>query len=86
MAAPAALPPVRRMTGRGRQPLHVERVGELELELMALTAERTVVAVEVRALSSRIQLAITADRPDLALHVAGRLDALADSLDRRGAA
>lgn len=84
--ATAPVLPIERMRGKGRQPAVVERTRDLELELIAMTAERATVAVEVRALSSRIQLAIHAERPDLALHVAGRLDALADSLERRGAA
>lgn len=81
--------------GRGR-PSAVQLTDRLERsrlrnvsltdELRALHHERSAVAVEVKALSARIQLAIHADRPDLALHVAGRLDALAASLDRRSAA
>lgn len=55
-------------------------------EIRALRAERSEVAAELEALSRRIQLAIHAERPDIALHVAGRLDALAASLTRRGAA
>lgn len=55
-------------------------------ELRALAAERTAIADEIGALSRRIDLSIRADRPDVAMHVAGRLDALAASLTRRGAA
>lgn len=55
-------------------------------EVRALRAERATVAIEIKALSSRVELAIHADRPDVALHVAGRLDALAASLERRGVA
>lgn len=62
------------------------RNGILADEVRALELERLDVADEVRALSARVQLAIHSDRPDLALHVAGRLDALAASLTRRGAA
>jgi hypothetical protein len=62
------------------------RVTVLQDEIVAMAAEREDVATEVRALSARIQLAIHADRPDVALHVAGRLDALGRSLTRRGAA
>lgn len=75
-----------RVTGKGRQPAHVERIADLQDEIVAMAAEREDVATEVRALSARIQLAIHADRPDVALHVAGRLDALGRSLTRRGAA
>lgn len=53
-------------------------------ELAALHAERDGLAVEIRALSARLQLAITADAPLVALQVAGRLDALGVSLQRRG--
>ena len=62
------------------------RVAVLQDEIAALAAARETVATEVRALSARIQLAIHADRPDVALHVAGRLDALGRSLTRRGIA
>jgi hypothetical protein len=62
------------------------RVTVLQDEIVAMAAEREDVATEVRALSARIQLAIHADRPDVALHVAGRLDALGRSLTRRGSA
>lgn len=55
-------------------------------ELRALQRERSDLATEIAALSARIELAIHADRPDVALHVAGRLDALAASLTRRGIA
>jgi hypothetical protein len=77
---------IARANGRGRQPAHVERMADLQDEIVAMAAEREDVAAEVRALSARIQLAIHADRPDVALHVAGRLDALAASLRRRSAA
>ena len=83
--ATAPLTPFRRL-GRGRQTAAVEQIAELTAEVAALEAERYEVATEVRALSSRIQLAVHADRPDVALHVAGRLDALAASLFRRGIA
>jgi hypothetical protein len=81
--------------GRGR-PSNVQLSDRLERSRMrnailadenrALELERANVATEIRALSARVQLAIHSDRPDLALHVAGRLDALAASLTRRGAA
>lgn len=58
----------------------------LRIENRALRSELTEVGVEISALSSRTVMAIHADRPDVALHVAGRLDALAESLSRRGAA
>lgn len=78
--------PIARASGRGRQPLAVERLVEAQLEISALHAERDRVGVELRALSARIQLAIHAEHPGIALHVAGRLDALGDSLIRRGEA
>lgn len=77
---------IERHTGKGRQPEWVERIRDLEIEISAMGAEYVDLATELHALSRRIQLAIHADRPDVALHVAGRLDALAASLSRRGAA
>lgn len=78
--------------GRGRPSNH-QLTGRLERarlrnvslrdELTALRAERAGLASEVGAMSARIVLAITADRPDVALHVAGRLDELAAQLARR---
>lgn len=62
------------------------RILVLTDELAALLAERASLASEISALSRRIELAIRADRPDVAMHVAGRLDGLATSLTRRGAA
>jgi hypothetical protein len=62
------------------------RAAVLSTEIAALTSERDLLSTELGALSRRIQIAIHADRPDVALHVAGRLDALAASLARRGAA
>jgi hypothetical protein len=82
----AVLIDLARHAGRGRQPIEVERLRDAELELAALAVERSDLASELLALSRRIQLAIHAERPDVALHVAGRLDALAASLTRRGAA
>lgn len=80
----AVVQPIVRLAGKGRQPAAVERIRDLEEEVVALTAERETVGTEVRALSARLQLAIRADRPDIGLHVAGRLDALAAALLRRG--
>jgi hypothetical protein len=77
---------IARASGRGRQPAFVERMQELADELVARDAEYVDLADELTALSRRIQLAIHAERPDVALHVAGRLDALAASLRRRSAA
>lgn len=74
---------------RGRPDLVTLRATELaDLvdELTALTDERAGLATEIEALGRRIVFAIGADRPDVALHVAGRLDALAASLTRRSAA
>lgn len=56
---------------------------DLRLEIFALHAERADVGTEIAALSRRVALAVQADRPDVALHVAGRLEALAASLTRR---
>lgn len=75
-----------RPAGRGRQPAEIERLRDLEDEVSALTAERTRNADEIEALARRMELAFHADRPDIALHVAGRLEALAHSMARRGAA
>ena len=77
---------IARTAGKGRQPVAIERIRDLEDELAAVAAERTDLADEITALSRRIDLAIRADRPDVAMHVAGRLDALAASLTRRSAA
>ena len=62
------------------------RIVVLSDEVTALHAERSSLASEIAALSRRVDLAIRADRPDVAMHVAGRLEALAASLNRRGAA
>jgi hypothetical protein len=62
------------------------RAAVLATELVARDAETAALAVELSALSRRVQLAIHAERPDVALHVAGRLDALAESLARRSVA
>lgn len=85
MATPTA-PSAVRLEGKGRQPAAIERMRDLEDELTALAAERSDVGTEIEALSRRIAFAIAADRPDVAMHVAGRLEALAHSLTRRGAA
>jgi hypothetical protein len=77
---------ITRTAGKGRQPVVIERIRDLEDELVALSSERVDLADEISALSRRIDLAIRADRPDVAMHVAGRLDALAASLSRRGTA
>lgn len=62
------------------------RLADLQDEITALRAERDGLGAEIEALSRRIQLAVWNQREDVALHVAGRLDALAASLRRRGAA
>lgn len=80
----AAVIPLRRASGKGRQTAVVERISDLEDDLTAVYAERDTAGTELRALSARLQMAIHADRPDVALHVAGRLDALGLSLLRRG--
>lgn len=84
--ATAPVTQVRRVSGKGRQPALIQRLADLELEVIALVAERTGIATEVEALSRRMQIAVLNGRDDVALHVAGRLDALAHSLHRRGAA
>lgn len=78
--------PIVRSAGKGRQPAAVERIRDLEDEITALHAERVTTGTEVRALSARVAIAVRADRPDLALHVAGRLQTLGDQLLRRGIA
>lgn len=75
-----------RAAGKGAQPAAIQQLRDAQDEITALRAERISVATEVEALSRRMQLAVLNDRPDLALHVAGRLDALAHSLHRRDAA
>ena len=82
----AAVLQLTRPSGHGRQPAEIERLRDLEDELRALTAERDQVADEIEALARRMELAFHADRPDVALHVAGRLEALAHSMARRSAA
>lgn len=77
---------LRRGRGRPSPEALVTANDHLRAEVHAMRTERNDLATEVSALSRRIQYAIAADRPDVALHVAGRLDALAASLDRRGAA
>lgn len=89
----AALPVARHAGGRPSNAQLSDRLERSRLrvqvltdEIVALAAEREDIAIEVKALSARLQLALHADRPDVALHVAGRLDALATSMTRRGAA
>jgi hypothetical protein len=91
----AAIAPARTNNPNGR-PSNAQLADRLERsrlrnvllaeELRALAVERQALGTEIGALSRRIDLAIRADRPDVAMHVAGRLDALASSLTRRGAA
>lgn len=84
MTAPVA--PIARLAGKGAQPAVVQQLRDLQDEVSALCLERDALGTEIEALSRRIDLAIRADRPDVAMHVAGRLEALAHSLIRRGAA
>lgn len=72
--------------GRPSNASQAERIANLRDELHALRCERADLGTEIEALSRRIEYAIGAERPDVALHVAGRLEALAHSLQRRGAA
>lgn len=60
--------------------------GLLRLEIRSVRAENAEYGSEIAALSRRIELAITAERPDVAMHVAGRLADLAASLSRKGSA
>lgn len=55
----------------------------LRLEVRQLLDEVGRLGVELVASASRIDLALTADRPDVALHVAGRLDDLGQACLRR---
>lgn len=64
----------------------VAHTADLADEVRALHAERGDLADEIEALSRRAQIAIYNDRPDIVLSIAGRLDALAESLRRRNAA
>lgn len=56
----------------------------LRTEIRQLLAEVGRVGTELVALSSRIDMALTADRPDVALHVAGRIGELGQACIRRG--
>lgn len=58
----------------------------LRLELRTVNAERVALGSDLAALSNRIQLAIRADRPDLAMEVAFRLSVFAASQTRKGSA
>lgn len=75
-----------RRGGPGRLPASLSRLRDLADEVRAQHAENADLADELTALSRRIELAFRADRPDVALSVAGRLDSLAASLRRRSAA
>ena len=77
---------IARAAGKGAQPAIVQQLRDALDEITALVAERDLVGIEIEALSRRIEMAVHADRPDVAMHVAGRLEALAHSLRRRGAA
>jgi hypothetical protein len=58
--------------------------GLLRTENHSLLAEVARLGAELIAIGSRIDMALTADRPDLALHFAGRIDQLGRSCQRRG--
>lgn len=64
-----AILPFARPSGRGRQPALVERLADLRDELTASGQEMV-------AAGRRIEYAIVAGRPDVALHVAARLQVL----------
>jgi hypothetical protein len=69
---------IERPRGRGRQPADVELIRDLELELLAERTEGLTFAEEVRAQACRIDLAVRAERPDLALHIGSSIVVLAD--------
>lgn len=50
-----------------------------------LRDELTAAGQEMEALGHRIEMAVMSDRPDLAMHVAGRLIALGGAYRERGA-
>lgn len=56
---------------RARKPDRRTHAADLEMELRAM-------GQEMRALGCRIEYAIAADRPDIALHIAARLQVLGD--------
>jgi hypothetical protein len=60
--------------------------GLIRTENRALLEELARIGSEIVALGRRVELAITADRPDVAMHVAGRLDDLGQACVRRGGA
>lgn len=56
----------------------------LRAENRSLLAEVARLGSELISIGSRIELAYTAGRPDVAMHVAGRLDSLGRACIRRG--
>lgn len=56
----------------------------LRAENRSLLSEVARLGSELIAIGSRIELAYAAGRPDVAMHVAGRLDSLGRSCVRRG--
>lgn len=58
----------------------------LRLEIRSIRVEQIALGSEMTGLSNRIQLAIRAERPDIAMHVAGRLAVLGASQTRKGSA
>lgn len=61
-----------------------EANGLIRTENRVLLDEVARLGAELVALASRIGMALTADRPDVAMHVAGRLDDLGQACIRRG--
>lgn len=76
--------PLERASGVGRQPAAVEALRDARDEITALMAEARAFASEVRAVCRRLELAVIAERPDLALHMTAQLYLLAERQERRG--
>lgn len=90
MAAPAA-PRTNNPNGRPSAAKLADRLERSRLRNVLLVADarahRTEIGIlgaELVALARRIELAITAERPDVAYHVAGRLEVLGQACIRRG--
>lgn len=67
-----AVIPFARTSGKGRQTAAAELIADLRDEL-------TAAGQEMRAAGRRIEYAMAAGRPDVALHVAARLQVLGES-------
>jgi hypothetical protein len=93
MVAELVTPRTNNPNGRPSNALLQERLGRarqvntvLRTENHSLLAEVARLGAELIAIGSRLDMALTADRPDLALHFAGRIDSLGRSCQRRGGA